>query len=188
MTDSESGKSQPSAAELPTKEELASLPYQAICAFVGRYSRRIQLLFKYFGPDAPKECMDVVDRVSTLTQTLEVSRVSMSGLAAHVDVAVDATNNAANTAFAVFTAAANANAAFDAAAAHAPFDAAAPFNADIVIAFAAAARHDFDLLKAAVQRENWNDQTPVPSDFFGSFWPYGEPEGWPIKNESDARG
>jgi hypothetical protein len=38
---------------------------------------------------------------------------------------------------------------------------------------------DLSLLDAALQAENWNDQTLVSRSFFGPLWPFGVPEGWP---------
>lgn len=60
----------------------------------------------------------------------------------------------------------------------------APQDVQVVVGHAArnvgrAVRRDLDLLKAAAERFNWTDDTPVPPEFFGPLWPEGEPEGWP---------
>ncbi len=42
-----------------------------------------------------------------------------------------------------------------------------------------AIERDYELLKAASAAERWTNETPVPPEFFGPLWPWGEPEGWP---------
>src|ERR1700722_4521866 len=39
-----------------------------------------------------------------------------------------------------------------------------------------AMRFDFELLSRASKSENWTDETPVPSGFFGPLWPFGVPK------------
>ena len=51
-------------------------------------------------------------------------------------------------------------------------------------AAARAVARDFDLLRHAASEEAWTDDTPVPPSFFGTLWPGGVPEGWPIQEES----
>ncbi|MCW5776578.1 MAG: hypothetical protein KIS87_09080 [Phycisphaeraceae bacterium] len=110
----------------------------------------------------------------------------------------DANARAAARAAHAAHAAARAVDAADAAAAADAADAAsaageAAFEGDFTGAFegafdatVAAMRHDFELLRAAVQAENWTDDTPVPPEFFGPLWPHGEPEGWPTQH-GDSR-
>ena len=51
-----------------------------------------------------------------------------------------------------------------------------------------AIRLDFERLRNTAKQEKWNNQTPVPPEFFGPLWPDGEPEGWPFaKNEDPQR-
>lgn len=47
-------------------------------------------------------------------------------------------------------------------------------------AFTKCLRQDLELIKENSHAQNWTDDTPVPSEFFGSLWPDGPPRGWPI--------
>jgi len=42
-----------------------------------------------------------------------------------------------------------------------------------------AIHRDFTRLTQRAQYENWDDNTPVPPEFFGPLWPEGAPPGWP---------
>lgn len=44
---------------------------------------------------------------------------------------------------------------------------------------------DLVLLSEACNREAWNDDTPVPPEFFGPLWPNGPPPGWPVGAQAD---
>lgn len=54
--------------DVPSREEIASLPKWAIVAFAARCARRVQPLFQYFWPDAPDELILSIDRASKLAQ------------------------------------------------------------------------------------------------------------------------
>jgi multidrug efflux pump subunit AcrA (membrane-fusion protein) len=180
--------------ELPSKAELNGLPRRAMIAFAGRCALRVQPLFKHGWPEAPKKYLDAIDRAVTLVQTSAVSPVSTSDLhgayagaarAAYAAARVDAAARAADAAAYAARAAHAARAAYARAAAYAAdataAAAAAATAATAATATAAAMRRDFELLKAAAEREQWTNDTPVPPEFFGPLWPDGEPDGWPVK-------
>lgn len=119
--------------------------------------------------DVANDAVDVVDVGDAATSAYAAARTADAACAAaHAAVrAGDATVD--------FT---TADAAFEAATA--ATDVAAADPQPMVIAI----RHDFELLRAAVAAEGWNDDTPVPPEFFGPLWPWGEPEGWPAESQT----
>jgi hypothetical protein len=50
-------------------------------------------------------------------------------------------------------------------------------------ALAAAALPEIKMLREQAEREQWEDDSPVPLEVFGPLWPAGRPEGWPRTDE-----
>jgi len=183
-------------AEIPTRDEIATLPRWAQAAFAARCARRVQALFLKHWPDAPPEHVEGVDRAIALAETLCGSPSSASEDAFSARAAAKAAFSARAAAKAAFAAAnaadaaaANAADAFSANAAAANAADAAD-AADAFSAFAAARaavvramRSDFALLAALAKSENWTDETAVPVDLLGPMWAEGEPDGWPESND-----
>lgn len=189
----------------PSQQEIEALPNWARVAFAARCARRVQPLLKASWPNAPKEHLDAVDEAIALAEydaafavcsigffeavrpayNVAVARADAAAIAAAaafsdaVGAAVAAAVAACAAAAAVIYATANAYAADDAA------DAADTFNSGIFKkCVVATMRRDFELLKCAAHSEEWNDETPVPKEFFGPLWAEGEPEGWPVKEDN----
>ncbi len=111
--------------------------------------------------------------------------------------AANAANDAADAAYVAAYAdddAQAAQAAYDAAAAAANAAAAnAAHGGNAVIASIRATRRDFELLLAACKPKHkgglgWDHSTPVPPEFFGPLWPWGEPEDWPVQEDPPENG
>lgn len=168
-------------ADIPTQEEIAKLPRLAIVAFAARCARRVQPLFG--GGEKHTTAVRIAIEVSE--QCAAGNEATDPHTAAHgarvgTGSAVAATAGSAAAASYAATSAGNATAM----SAAKPAAAAASCAASSVdyakeAATTAAIRRDFDLLLEASERENWDDDTPVPPEFFGPMWPDGEPEGWP---------
>lgn len=190
---------------LPSEEDLGELPRRAVIAFAGRCARRVQPLYKHLWLDAPQEHVYALNHTITLVENSAVSPVSTSDFRAataadDAGIAADAADAYAS-AFAAFAASAAAAATVgsalhgadaadeasdavrtyctSASAEDASYDDVATVNAD------AAMRRDYELLKAAAESEEWTDETPVPSEFFGPLWPGGVPEGWPEEHSQE---
>ena len=177
---------------IPTEREIASLPYRARVAFAGRCSRRVQHVYNSQWSDAPATHGRAVDNAITMAESIAAGFVDNSlskcwraeddvKAATHTDkagsnAAANAAADAARSAtHSYLSAKAAANAATDSA------RCAEGFRPQIV----AAMRRDYELLKAAAQRERWTDDTPVPPEFFGPLWPDGAPEGWLFDSTSE---
>lgn len=186
----------------PNKAEISRLPRCAQVAFAARCARRVQPLFNHFWPDAPKKHLDAVDAAVRLAENC-ASTASLTASAVDAVKAYAAANattaaysaNTANAAAAVAAANAadatakaadaTANAAVTAVAVAAG-DAAAAANAVAAKAGIAEIVADFEFLLAAAEGEQWDDNTPVPPEFFGPMWPNGTPDGWPEEVAVDA--
>jgi hypothetical protein len=63
-------------------------------------------------------------------------------------------------------------------------DGAPDIPVDTDVAALAAMRYDYELLRVAANEEHWTDETPVPPEFFGPLWPFGQPDDWHVKEQS----
>lgn len=202
-----------SETALPTEMEIAKLPRWAVVAFAARCARRVQPLFQAHWPDAPDKYastlefgIELVERVAAGNADANITGAELAaGNAASAQVAAVAANNVAIAAnaeddkVAAVNAASAVRHAADAAGHGGHGDQAAGAAASAALAAAAAGsqaasgrnvtkaiRLDFDRLRNATVHEKWDDQTPVPPEFFGSLWPDGEPKGWPYEASADV--
>jgi hypothetical protein len=53
-------------------------------------------------------------------------------------------------------------------------------------ALAVAVLPEIKMLRERAEREQWEDDSPVPQDVFGPLWPDGMPEGWPRTDEGGS--
>ena len=199
-------------SQIPTKEEIAKLPRWAQVAFAARCARRVQPIFKAGWSDAPKELIDAVEITITFAEDSAAAPTAAERAATHANnaaLAASAASAAASkaayaspTSFAITIAARSAQVAAhaadastaaynalstDSAAIHAASTAHEASRAAMAYASAVASamRVDFDYLLSLSERENWKDNTPVPTGVFGPIWPHAEPEGWPDIHESE---
>lgn len=184
--------------ELPTPEEIKALPSRAIVAFAARCARRVQPLFLK-GPLEPsfrvarvfEKAIIFAERfaqfgsffevVGGFAQTLEETFGDLDSNRAHADLPKYALNApaAAMLAFQSFSTGA---ASIDAAALTAvrAADSCSPSEVEMRHKIVQAIRSDFNLLLIKSKRQNWTNDSGVPSYFFGTMWPDGEPAGWPV--------
>lgn len=173
--------------EIPTKEEIASLPRWAQVAFAARCARRVQPLFVHYWPDAPQQHIDYIDEAIRLAESSAANHaVSDTDIAANIATAVAYTAAEADIfpyGAAADAAAAASNALYasvnvsSSSAAYASSSSAASTSTSGAVS--AGIWADFELLKELSQREKWDNETPVPPEVFGPMWPNGVSEGWP---------
>ncbi|MAY75651.1 MAG: hypothetical protein CMJ31_13230 [Phycisphaerae bacterium] len=172
---------------LPTEEELARLPRNAVVAYALRCAMRVRPLVEVYWPNAPRKQLAAIDRAITLVQAAVTNPASTSASElSHAAVAADAAANAAdaaNAAAARAALAARAAAAADTAhAAHAAHAAAA----SNVAAANAAAGADYNTLAHLAREDGWADDTGIDVERLGPLWPQGTPAGWPAPHSPPA--
>ena len=127
---------------------------------------------------AASNAANVAASASNAASAAAASNRAAANANAPISNSVTAANAAAYTSYAT-------NAVVDAAAAASrAADAAESDTATAVAEAVTAMTRDLELLKEASRQEEWTDDTPVPPEFFGPLWPEGEPEGWPVKEET----
>lgn len=200
--------------DLPKSENIKTLPRWAMVAFAARCARRVQPLFRASWPTAPDKRVIALDKAVMLSERSAAYADADEGAFAYAAVAgadvafagvvkakvkVNAKAAAKAAAYAAYTAAKaaayTADKAADKAADITDITAAAAAKAAACAACATNATNatilrDFQLLKVAAQKENWDDDTPVSPAFFGPMWPNGIPAGWPVdetKKDAEAR-
>lgn len=167
---------------LPTEEEVAELPRWARVAFAARCARRVHLKFEESWPILTSDQLNAVAgavRLAELFATLAQTRLRSAEDAAADSLTVSSHSDLTNEARAAGQAASMAALT------------ACYFEATTVVAVAEHAldsggaamvrwiRYDFDSLAALAGAQHWDDDTPVPPEFFGPLWPEGTPPGWP---------
>lgn len=193
--------------KLPTEGEIAKLPRWAQVAFAARCARRVQPLYLRDSPDVLQHHADALDRAIALSEAAAINPLSIhepnesesfvrfSGAFAGANNASIVANKAGSLAATQAASAASGvlSAAHDNGsgnlrhvliAVRNAIDAAGASKPNAILA----ARRDYDLLVAAAEREGWDDNTPVPPEFFGPLWPDGEPEGWPEEGKETPSG
>lgn len=146
--------------EIPTKEEIASLPRWARVAFAARCARRVQPLFVHEWPNALQKEIDNVDRVITLAESSAASHNNASEFSTGTPGISTSTEYTTYSAYSADSAAASAASAYsvdfaDSAIASAYSAARDAYSA--IFAFAsttnAGIRTDFELLKGLARGE-----------------------------------
>lgn len=200
-------------AFVPTEEELKKLPRWATVAFAARCARRVQPLFNDWDREN-KYTRDITTAILVAEISAARASVFAADLNADSAIPFAGTlaaKNAANAAADVvcvaeqavaYVATRVAQATVFAARAVIEAEAAIPAARAVMFAADTAATEatlneapceilhraiirDYELLKEAARKKEWTDETPVSPEFFGSFWPEGEPEYWPVKEEED---
>jgi hypothetical protein len=190
--------------------ELLELPRWARAAFAARCARRVLPLYPGERSPATKSREDVAAGVQLaevaaatgavgenvagaladfpLVADFPMAPASLTLPAATTgDRAADAARDAIATA-ATTTGAAELAAKIASRAANASAEAAANAVGEAARdAAVQAIQHDLQNLVRAAREQGWNDDTPVPIEFFGPLWPEGEPEGWPKLPEEESQ-
>lgn len=177
---------------IPTEDEIKLLPRWARVAFAARCARRVQPLFAWARSNVEQNVAEEIEFAITLAEwsaananladyTCTVLH-SVSGFAAEEIywASIQAATSASRGVGSADSAAIAASSARNAYLEFRDWFPVWPSGAEHRAGFA----EDFELLKAGSRIAEWNDDTPVPPEFFGPLWPRGVPDGWPVKEEA----
>lgn len=172
--------------ELPSQEELATLPRWAIVAYAARCARRVQPLFA----DSALPLSQVHDsaflKVIHLVEQAASHPEDASGLIA-ADLSLADARERSHAGKAIGGSAATADSGFHRNKSQSIASAAYTAESSFLAAklhveehvICQVIRSDFELLRGLAQREGWTDDSPVDVRLLGPLWPDGVPEGWP---------
>lgn len=164
------------AVPIFTAKEIRQLPKKAQVAFAARCARRVLPLYKYFWPEAPDEHVNAVEVVIAFAESdsppsENANAVDDNAIAAINAVPSSVAKTVAYAAYAAYQ-------SFTINSVRAAAKVVVNISEDVRNKTIAAMRRDFEKLKEAATRENWDNKHHILPEWFGPIWPNGAPERW----------